>query len=423
MVLARYLGIEEYGTALIVLATVGLFIGWTGLGAESFLGTDIARELGEGRDGTAQGLVRRYVALRLGTTLGLVVGFLMVGRTFLSGRFSDWSPEMLVAITLLLVGQSLTSINKIAFLSYQQFGPVASLTVIETLVRTLIVIALPFVSWQSASFVVMAYGASTLLAATLFLPRVWKLLTERISNAEEGLQFMDALRQHGKWGILLSATKATGDALPSIVLATVAGTEFVAIYHVAARYITVLQIPINSMGQVLGPVIAHELDSAQPITERVTKYGVILAVPLTLFGAILAQWLIPFLFSGSYEHSVTVAVILTPMIISAALRASQRALLYALRRQDLALSSYALAFVFDVSLSTVMAWQWNVVGFAVARTAATFFIFTVRDYQLRRLGRGLPTTRIFHLDEFDRNILRWLVTRISGRRAGHERGS
>jgi O-antigen/teichoic acid export membrane protein len=258
----------------------------------------------------------------------------------------------------------------------------------------------------------MAYGASSFLAGTLFLPRVWFLLTQRISNAEEGLRLMDAVRQHGKWSILLTATKKTGDALPNIVLASVAGTEFVAIYHVAASYINVLQTPINSIGQVLGPVIANEFDSAQLIVERVTKYGIILAVPLSLFGAILAQWLIPSLFSGSYENSVKVAVILAPMIISGALRSSQRALLYALRRQDLALSSYALVFVFDVSLSAVMAWQWSVVGFAVARTAATFFIFIVREYQLRRLGRGLPTAKVLHLDEFDRSILRRLVTRF-----------
>ncbi len=409
---AHYLGIEEYGIALTAVATVGLLSGWAGFGAESFLGADIARELGEGHHGAARRLLRNYVALRLATTAGLAFGLLTVGRIFLTGTFSDLSPELLPGITLLVVGQSLASTHKVAFLAYQQFGRVARLTVSEALVRTVIVIVLPFISWRSASFAVMAYGASSLLTAALFSPRLWVLLTQRVGDGGEGLRFTEALRRHGKWSILLSATKGTGDALPNLVLASVAGTEFVAIYHVAASYIAVLQIPINSIAQVLGPVIANELDSAQLIAVRVTKYGVLLALPLGLCGALLGQWLIPILFSGSFLSSVTVAVILAPVIVSGALRTSQRALLYALRRQDLALSSYAIAFLFDIVLSAVMAWKWGVVGFAVARMAASFFIFMVREHQLRGLGKGLPTTEVIHLDEFDRNLLRRLVARF-----------
>lgn len=419
VIFARYLGTDDFGAALAVVATIGALTGWGGLGLEEFLSIDAARETGEGRDGTSRRLLRQYVGIRVLTTAILTIGLLSVGGAYLGPRLGVSSGSLRVALFLLVVGQSFSFVSKTVFFSYQRFKLVAGASVVEALTRTAVALALFLGAGRTPVIAILAYGAGACAGVFAFLPALRGLLTRQVLNHEEGLTLRRAVSGHGKWALVANLIKRGADPVPDVLLAGVAGPAALATYRVASRLVEVIQLPINVVGEVLAPVVASNLASARELTARITKYCLGLAVVLTAAGLLLARPLIVALFSPAYEQSAVVALVLMPAVVSVALRIRQRPLMASLRRQDLLLLSYVLVVPLEIGFAGLATILWGVVGFAAVRVGATFAIFGVREYQLRRAGQGIKFRESFKVDSFDWLIVRKAVTKVVSKVAPH----
>lgn len=414
LLIARYLGKAEYGLLLLVMSVVSLFGMFVGFGIEGYLGSDVAREIGEERYGSVKHLLKEYVALKLALALAVFGGLLLVSKLYVRAMYGESVFSLLNFALLLILTQCVKDIYSLIFSSHTRFGYLALLNTGEVFCRTIFV-AVAVIAVRSASFVLLAYFLGSLCSLLIISPFVKRTLPYwgKIKE-EQGALLLEGLRKHGKWAIILNMAKTSTSQLPNLVLASFVDTEAVAIYNVSAKFVSLLEVPLISLEQVLRTTLAREIQQARNILLRATKYSLAFAIPLCVFGFLTADRLLVIFFSNKYIQAGFLAKIMLLAIISYALRVAQRPVLYSFRKQNLLLTSYLITSAAYLGAGTLLTSYFGVIGFAVANTISGFLAFFVRNYLIGRyIGLHITLKEMGTVDEFDRKILKEGFVRLA----------
>lgn len=414
LLLTRYLGKVEYGWLLLVMSMVSLFSMFVGFGIEGYLGTDVAREIGEERYGSVKHLLKEYVALKLALALVVFGGLLLASRLYIRATYGEAVSSLLNLASLLILTQCVKGIYSLIFSSHTRFGYLALLNTGEVFCRT-IFIAVAVIAVRSVNSVLLAYFLGSLCSLLIISPLVKRTLPYwgRVQE-ERGAVLLEGLKKHGKWAIILNITKTSTSQLPNLILASFVNTEAVAIYNVAAKFVSLLEIPLISFQEVLQTTLAKEIRWARGILLHATKYSLAFAIPLCIFAFFTTDRLLVTFFSNKYAEAAFIAKIMLLAIISYALRVAQRPVLYSFRKQNLLLTSYLVVSAVYLGAGTLLTYYFGIVGFAVANTASGFLVFFVRNYLIgRHIGLQITFKEMRTVDEFDRKILKEGFVRLA----------
>lgn len=404
LVMARYIPSQAFGMGLTAVAAGGVLASWSGLGLESVLVADIARELGEGNQASVILILRQYTIVRFIAA----VFILLMAIPGLAGLFLPRLPvnrELVITTVLLVIAQAFYQITSTAFMAYQKFELYGLQNLIRALTRLGVAIMLPLIQWKNGSAVVFAYALGNVIAWGAFAPWLFSKLTEPLSS-KPSLDLWLIFRKHGKWALINTLTKRTLDPFPTFILAGILGTEAVAIFRVASRFVELLSMPISVIGQVLTPIFAERIPSLSELGERVTKYSLWIAVLLTGLTAIIAPISLPLLFGEEYRKSVGIIWWLLPLFFTKALRVRQRPTLYVLRSQRTVWLTYSLSTFAGLGLTALLTWLAGLRGFVSAEVLKTMLVAVTREAALARRNLAISWRHLLTIDDVDKDTLR-----------------
>ena len=414
LLLTRYLGKAEYGSFLLVMSMVSLSGMFAGFGIEGYLGTDIAREIGEERYGSVKHLLKEYIALKLALVLLVFGGFLLVSKFYIRAVYGEPVFSLLNIASLFILIQGVKNVYSLIFNSHTNFGYLALLNTGEMLCKT-ISIAVAVIAVPNVNFVLLVYFLGSLCSLLIISPLVKRTLSYWGNVQEErASSFIGGLKRHGKWAIILEMTKTSTSQLPNLILASFVNTEAVAIYNVATKFVSLLEVPLISFEKVLLTTLAREIRRARNILLHATKYSLAFAVPLYVFALFTTDVLLISFFSNKYVQAAFIAKIMLPAILSYALRVAQRPALYSFRKQDLLFTSHLAVSAAYLGVGTLLTYYFGVVGFAVTNVISGFVAFFIRNYLAgKHIGLQIALKDVLTVDEFDKKMLKKGLARFT----------
>lgn len=292
MVLARYLGVAEYGRYSLIFLYATLFQGLASFGLDDIL----TRELSRGRR-SAEQLVGNAVLLRLGGALGAIL------LCSVAAAWGERDPQIargtLVAVLPLVL--SAVYVPLWSVLASRMEYPLREAIVVGSRVAELLLLVA--CAWAGAGLLtlvgVAALAQSVPLALTLWLvrPRVrWNLRWD-------GRLAKDLFVQAAPLGVASMVALVYG-RVDGILLARLAGYEAVGLYSAAYKFLNLaLTLPYVVTAAVF-PVMARvEEDRAtvQTVFQRAFDYLILTALPLGVAGAVLGPSVVRAVYGPGFE--------------------------------------------------------------------------------------------------------------------------
>ena len=377
IVAARALGPSEYGSVLLALAAVhalSIFLDVTFEEATNFYGN---RALQDGDMAGLRALLR--LSLRVDIAIGVVVTVLVVA---LSGILADLASAGQLDPTLVQISALsvlVTTADSTAFAALAMARRVdlraraLAATSVFRLIGVIIAVQLGGAEAVAISYVLGGAAGSVVLARYAWREGWRRWAPQAPSEPEQRPVGTRELIRFGVHSSLASSVQSVSGTLVPVILARAAGTAAVGIYRVA-------RLPIVAANTLQAPMrLAMFPEQAQLVAEgrmadvrRSTRAYTLIAFGIGLVAAPIAwfamPWLIPFLYSSSFESAVTPARI---MLIAAVFNLAflwRKTLLAALGRPEIRTRLVAVEVVVILSVLLVLADR-GAEGAAIAASA------------------------------------------------------
>lgn len=299
----RRLGDEHFGRYAAVMAFVSIFAIFSDLGMAPYMLREIAADRKNVR-----WLLPNVVALRLLLSIGVVAASTLVANLLGKG------PEMVLGIF----------IGACSLFMYAFQGPLDSTLVAwERLdYSATFSFASQLVFWGlGTAFLIIGWGFVGLLVASLVSVASLALLEGRIVLREVGWNEL-TLVPH-RWGELIKASLPFGISGLSFSLQSQFDTAYMSImltdaavgwYNVPLQLVQMSMLLAQSVCSSMFPSLARAYSedriSIYGIVQRTLKYLLMLSLPIAVGGAILADRLIPFLYTEEFVNSIVLMRIL-----------------------------------------------------------------------------------------------------------------
>jgi O-antigen/teichoic acid export membrane protein len=296
-VIARALGVQNYGAFVGVVGLVGVVSPFAALGSANLLIKNVAR------DGTQ---FKKNYGLALSTTLlsgSVLFGLIVLTSHFLLPATIPLGLVMLVAAADLF-GLNVVVICGQAFLAFERVKWTASINVLLSATRLAAAIILVALHHSpSASQWGIFYFASTSIAMIVSLGLVlMKLGAPAFNSARSAAEFREGLYFSVNGG----AATIYND-IDKAMLARLGTLEATGIYGAAYRLIDVSLVPVSSLLAAAGPGffragedgISPAIQYAKPLIFRAFGYGALISTALLVGAGIL-----PYVLGGEYRLAV-----------------------------------------------------------------------------------------------------------------------
>ena len=377
IVAARALGPSDYGSFLLGLAavnTVAIFLDVTFEEATNFYGN---RALHDRDLGGLRALLR--LSLRVDIAIGVVVTALVIA---LSGVLADLASAGQLDPTLVQISAFsvlVTTADSTAYAALALAGRVdlraraLAATSALRLIGVIIAVQLGGAEAVAISYVLGGAAGSLVLARYAWREGWRKWAPEPGAKPETRPVGTRELVRFGFHSSLTSSVQSVSGTLVPVILARVAGIASVGVYRVARLPIVAantLQAPMRlSMFPEQSRLVAQ---GRMAEVRRSTKGYTVIAFGIGIVGAavgyVVMPWLIPFLYSSSFEAAVTPARI---MLIAAVFNLAflwRKTLLAALGRPEIRTRLVAIEVVVILSVLLVLADR-GAEGAAIAASA------------------------------------------------------
>lgn len=235
------------------------------------------------------------------------------------------------------------------------------------IILTLAVVLAAYLS-RNVFWVVIVYLAVAAALHTLFLYAT--IRTGRLNRSEDKSAITYGKQLTGIRAIGIVAAQAD-----KVIVGLALGFSDLAIYAIATMIANLPGILLGTVSQTIFPKIASmdERTAYNEVKKRLPwiSVGMIL---LCGIGALLAPYVIPWLYSGKYANSVFYTQLLfIPVILGAPATILHKGVLQA-RRQTRKLLTLNLAVsLFELAAMVILALQLGIVGLVIARSAARAF--------------------------------------------------
>jgi O-antigen/teichoic acid export membrane protein len=403
-ILARAMGVNDFGIFSWVTATVYLLTVPAILGADRLLVRDVAVELGRKAHGRVRGLIRWTSMLVLAISIAIAVGGSLL--YFVTG---DGNASASIAGFSLVVGLGalpFVATARTGQAALMGFGQIVRAQIPEQVLRpavflVLIVAALATLSRPlDAPLVVTLYGAS---AAVSLLAMV-VLLTRKSNTVLAGAR---AEYDRRKWSVaavalaLLSGTMILNSQTGIVLLGILDTPAQTGIYAVAQRAAQLIAFPLLAVNVALAPMAArmwdaHRVPDLQHLVTRAARGVLAASIPMALIFIVFGGTILAFAFGSDFASGADALAILSVGQLFNAAAGSVATLLIMSGNQWRAGLGIVGGAVLNIVLAIVLIPTLHAEGAAIAAAASIVFSNTVHVIIARRTlgidttGLGLP---------------------------------
>ncbi|MBW4564843.1 MAG: flippase [Mojavia pulchra JT2-VF2] len=306
VIIARALGVEQYGEFVGATALVAILSPFAGLGSDTLLLKNVARNRALFRDYWGNALFMISV-----TGLGLMVLLILLAPIFL--------PRTISPLLLLLVALSDLFFTSIVFVSTQSFQAVdrlsltAQISTFAMLTKVLAAIALMHFYTQASTIDwAYLYLASSAVSALLAILVVNRLLgTPKLALSRIKPELAD-----GFFFAIGASSYTIYNDIDKTMLARLSTLEATGIYAAAYRLIDVAFVPVRSITAAAYAHFFREgkngISSALTLAKQLVKiagsYGLIAGIGLLLFAPV-----VPYVLGNEYAIAVEALRWLAPI--------------------------------------------------------------------------------------------------------------
>jgi O-antigen/teichoic acid export membrane protein len=351
---AHYLGPAVLGSFFLFLAYYGIFdlIGDGGFGGAA------VKRISEGR--FQNEFYTAYVILRVALLCLSILVFIIISP-FLSGIQEN---GLLVWLILALIVGTVYSIIGTNLYGTAQVGISQVSNLVNTIVKNVIQILAVFIGFGIGGLV--AGFIAGMIAAAVLNARYIRLT---FSNCER--PHFDGLLSFSVWTFLSSGGALIFTYADTILIGQFMTETDVGIYRVAFQLASVASFMVIVFHTVLYPRISkwHAEDNISMIEQALTRaftYSLFLAIPITAGGILLADKLLYYFYSASFESGASVLPVLLFVQIANIFLYLQTMCLNAMDRPRISFSITAVSAVLNILLNIILIPPLGIVGAATA---------------------------------------------------------
>jgi O-antigen/teichoic acid export membrane protein len=399
IVLARVMGVTEYGTFAFVIATVILLGVPAVLGVDRLLIRDVAVHVRSGDFGLARGLVRWSVRLTVALSLAIGAGAAVVAWLVAGGEATPAVTAFtLGALSLPLLGIVRATQGGLMGLGQIVAGQFSELMLRPIAFLTLVVAALMLLTTPiTAPTAVGLYGLSLAIAcaAGFALYRTRAPIAMRTSRPEymssPWLRAAVAL-------VILSSTAVINSQTGVVLLGALDGADAAGLYSVAQRGALLVAFPLAAVNSALAPTVARmwsagELASLQRLVTLSARGLLIGTLPMALLFIVFGRQILGFFFGEAFAAAdLTLAILCIGQLVNA-LTGSVGTLLVMTGRERIATVALAAGAGLNILIAIALIPSFGVIGAAVA-AAASLVVSNIAMVFITRRQLGIDSTAL-----------------------------
>jgi len=313
VVLARVLGVKDYGIYAFCLSLVQILTVPAALGGPPLLVREVAAYQAKGEYHFLRGLLKRFRQASLLASLILVLVAAAIGYAIYQD--SPMLIPFMVAVALIplhtamqLQGSALRGLRHVLL------GQ-AALTIRPAIVLA-IVGALFWLTGknQGAETALLAQLAASALLVTLTFILLQKMLPLEVKNAEPALETSRWVQSALPF-VFASGMQILNNETSVVLLGILRAPEDVGVYRVAQRGAMLIPFGLQAVNMSMGPAVAEmfargEKKRLQRMISKSILAVLAFALPVALILILGGKWIIPFVFGAEYTSAYVPLVIL-----------------------------------------------------------------------------------------------------------------
>jgi len=351
---AHYLGPAILGTFFLFLAYYGIF---DLISDGGFSGAAVKR-ISEGR--LQSEYYTAYFILRLVLLCFSVAVFVLISPYISEFNGNDLFSWFILA---LVVGTfyNFTTTN---LFGTAQVGVMQTTTLFNTIVKTLVQILAVFLGFGIGGLV--AGFIAGMIAAAILNMKFLQLSLSRCNRSH-----IESLLSFSVWTFLSSGGFLSFTYADTILIGYLMSETDVGIYRVAFQLTSVSSFMVIALHNVLYPRISRwhsekKISLIEYSLSRSFTYSLLLAIPVTAGGAILADKLLYFLYGASFVPGATVFIILLFMQIANIFMFLQTSCLNAMDRPRISFYVTATSAILNIVLNILLIPDFGIAGAGLA---------------------------------------------------------
>lgn len=399
IVLARYLGTEQYGLYAFMIWFLSLAALVVSLGMKEMTKRFVGEAVGQQNMNTVKGLVQLHLVIR-GAAALLTCGLIIALSSFLA-RLFDVPPDstyfMLIAI--LLLPYILLAIFSGIFAAFQKYEYAAYVGLITSLLRVAAVIIVVFSGFGVKEVLIAYMGVWALgIPMGLFLLSRLVPLRDLLSPSRlepqtrnSALKYsMAALGIHGVDYFLWRQAEV-------MFLGIYRSVEEVGFYNIAHKIPSMAMhlVPL-AMGKVLLPTVAEQfgrgdMEKVKTIYVTAARYLMMLSFPIAAGGIALARPIINILYGYEYAPAVVLMQIVCVPFALRGIIHSVSSIIYGLKEPVFILKIGIILICISIGLNLWLIPKYGAIGAVIATSVPRMIALPIYiRFVSRKLGVPWP---------------------------------
>ncbi len=386
IVVARVLGVREYGYFTFAVSLVPLVLSFGKLGLDLTLVRELARAPERTADLLATALAARVCTGLLGLGLAVAVGSVLVD--------SGQALATLLVVGLALVADDCTSLFTSTFNAHERMRLSAITGVLNRAASTVLALVVLTVGGDLLA-VVLAYlvgSVAALVYAYAALARTIHLLRPSDVDRTLGRSLVWNGRKFGAAGLVnLALFRADG-----VLLQAIRGSVAVGLYGAAYRFFESLLFITQGLMSLTAPRIAKDGPGAKSTRTLDTAVAIALAfyLPIAAGAPFAANALVASLFGDRYADAARAVPWLTAAAVFYCIAFMCRVAVIALGRRDGVLTVGIVSLTVNLALNAVLIPTRGFVGAAIATLVTEILEAALTLRLLARAGIDPRSTRL-----------------------------
>ncbi len=392
ILLARGLGVEEYGlyTFLMWFLSLGSLLVNLGLGETTR--RYIAEATGQGNLLTTRGITQLTLALRCAATI--LLSILIVGFAgLLTNVFTEVNSGVyFMLITLVLIPDSLDHVIRSVYGGFQRYEYGAYIVLGTSPIRLVGIIVMLALGYGVGEIIIMTAAVSLIaLLSNIFFLRRLMPLRSLVSKS----QLDPGVRKSAlKYSLTLTGVQGvnyfTWSQAEVLFLGLYCSISDIAFYNLAFKIprMIISMVPFV-FGSVLLPTVAEQygrgdIDKVKAIYITSARYLMMLTFPIVVGGIVLAAPIIHVIYGWEYQPAVVLMQIVFIPFSTMGLTHASTSIIFGINKPSFILKSGIIVIIVSIGLYLWAIPTYGVMGAAIASSVpriAVFFIYNFYVYK------------------------------------------
>jgi len=387
MYVARYLGVEGFGTLSFALAFTAIFGVLTDIG----LSTLTIREVGRDRS-----LAKKYLGnIAVLKTILVIATF---GLIALTANLLGYPEQTIHVVYLIALSVVFNTFSLMFYSIFQAHERMEFVTIGQILNSVLLLAGALFAISKDLS--VTAFAFAYLLASIVTLGCNSIISTWRVAKPKIEVDIVfwkESLKQAWPFGLTV-VFSAVYTGISSVLLSSIQGDDAVGWYNAAYRVALFLWfIPAaysNSVFPIMSRFYVSSRESLRLVYEKSVKYVFLLAVPIGVGITLLAPVAIPLIFGSEYSNSIIALQILAWSMVFISVNSLVAQLFNSVNKQIIVTKVTGSCMLLNVLLNVVLIPRYSYIGAGIAAVLTQLVALVLLFIWSFKLGYGIPGKKL-----------------------------